>query len=159
MRETGPHDRGDEHDDLAAALDFSVPAEPPGGSDLAAMEVFAPADQHESPPVGFTVTNPPGSVTVTASQDGRIERIDLTRRATELTERDLAAEIVVIAGLAAQEAKAAQYALLLEGMRERGHDDAATRDFLRRDLALPSPEQAQAARARVFSARYPGDHE
>ncbi|ULE34770.1 YbaB/EbfC family DNA-binding protein [Mycobacterium sp. IDR2000157661] len=159
MADTGPHDLDDERDDLTAALDFSAAEEPPGGSDLAAMEIFAPTHQDEPPPAGFTVTNPPGSVTVTASRDGRVERIDLSPRAAELTERDLAAEIVVVAGLAAQEAKAAQYTLVLEGMRERGHDDAATRDFLRRDLELPSPEEAQAERARVFSARYPGDHD
>jgi len=46
---------------------------------------------------------------------------------------------------------------MLEGMREQGHDDAATRDFLTRDLDLPSPEDARAARAQVFATRYGGD--
>ena len=133
----------DEHD-LAAVLDFSAPADA--------------GDEEPCAPV-FTVTNPPGSVTVSASMDGSIRQIELGATASTMAERDLADEIVVIAGLAAQDARAAQYTLLLEGMRERGHDDAATRDFLRRDLELPSPEQAQTARARVFSARYSGDHD
>jgi hypothetical protein len=44
-------------------------------------------------------------------------------------------------------------------MRQQGHDDAATRDFLSRDLDLPSPEQADDARASVFSTRYTGDND
>ena len=60
-----------------------------------------------------------------------------------MTETDLADEIVVIAGLATQDAKSAQYAFMLEGMREQGHDDVATRDFLARDLDLPTPERGQ----------------
>jgi hypothetical protein len=35
----------------------------------------------------------------------------------------------------------------------------ATRDFLTRDLDLPTPEEANAARAQVFSTRYAGSHE
>jgi hypothetical protein len=44
-------------------------------------------------------------------------------------------------------------------MRQQGHDDVATRDFLSRDLDLPSPEQADEARASVFSTRYTGDND
>jgi hypothetical protein len=76
-----------------------------------------------------------------------------------LTESQLAEEIVVIARLATQDARAAQYVHVLEGMRQQGHDDVATRDFLSRDLDLPSPEDASAARAQVFAMRYAGDHE
>ena len=76
-----------------------------------------------------------------------------------MTEADLAEEIVVIARLATQDARAAQYAHMLDGMRQQGHDDAATRDFLSRDLDLPSPEDASAARAQVFAMRYAGDHD
>ena len=143
MGDTYP-DLPDDELDLAAVLDFSAP----GG-----------ADEGESPVPVFTVTNPPGSVTVSAAMDGSIRQIELGAGASAMTEGDLADEIVVVARLAAQDARAAQYTMVLEGMRERGHDDAATRDFLSRDLELPSPEQAQAARAQVFSARYPGDHD
>jgi hypothetical protein len=76
-----------------------------------------------------------------------------------MTETELAEEIVVIAGLAAQDAKSAQYEFMLDGMREQGHDDPATRDFLQRDLELPTPEEARAHRAEIFTTRYAGTHE
>jgi hypothetical protein len=44
-------------------------------------------------------------------------------------------------------------------MRQQGHDDAATRDFLTRDLDLPTPASAEATRAHVFATRYAVDHE
>jgi hypothetical protein len=132
----------DERDDLAA-LDFSHSADLDGADGELAVPMF-------------TVTNPPGTVTVTAVMDGRVTQIELSARTTDMTEQELADEIVVIAGLATQEAKSAQYSLMLDGMREQGHDDAATRDFLARDLHLPTPEEARAARARLFAARYGG---
>ncbi|MEU0497121.1 YbaB/EbfC family DNA-binding protein [Mycobacterium sp. NPDC006124] len=107
----------------------------------------------------FTVTNPPGTVAVSAFMDGSVQRIDLSQEVISMTEADLAEEIVVIARLATQDARAAQYVHVLDGMRQQGHDDVATRDFLARDLDLPSPEDASAARARVFATRYAGDHE
>ncbi|MCV7420756.1 YbaB/EbfC family DNA-binding protein [Mycobacterium yunnanensis] len=112
-------------------------------------------DEHPT----FTVTNPSGTVTVSAFTDGGVHRIDLAQEVISMTEADLAEEIVVIAGLATQDARAAQYVHVLDGMRQQGHDDAATRDFLSRDLDLPSPEDASAARARAFATRYAGDHE
>ncbi len=132
----------DERDDLAA-LDFSHPGDR--------------ADDESSVRV-FTVTNPPGTVAVTVFMDGRVKQIELSSRVTDMTERELADEIVVIAGLATQEAKSAQYAFMLDGMRGQGHDDAATRDFLTRDLELPTPEEARTARAHIFATRYSGDH-
>jgi hypothetical protein len=137
-----PYDSDDERDDLAA-LDFSVPE----------------AEDDGVPVPVFTVTNPSGTVTVTTFLDGRVKQIDLSPKVSDMTETDLAEEIVVIAGLATQDAKSAQYAFMLEGMRQQGHDDAATRDFLTRDLDLPTPEQAEAARTQVFATRYAGDHD
>ena len=107
----------------------------------------------------FTVTNPPGSVTVTSYMDGRVHQIDLSPQVVSLTESMLADEIVVIAGLATQDARSAQYTFMLDGMREQGHDNVTTRDFLNRDLDLPTPEQAQAARAELFSNRYAGEND
>lgn len=176
MGDFPPHspDDDDDYDDLSA-LDFSYPDD---GSDAAALDAmgtyddFAPLDEAESGdgisdvsgaddekltvPL-FTVTNPPETVTVTAFMDGRVHQIELAPKVTNLSERDLAEEILVIADLAAQQAKSAQYSFMLAGMREHGHDDAATRDFLNRDLDLPTPEQAEDARAQVFSTRYGGD--
>lgn len=145
-----PHQDDDdgEHDDLAV-LDITVADD---------------ADGEELPVPLFTVTNPPGTVTVSAFMDGRVHRIDLSPKVSTMTESQLAEEIVVIAGLATQNARSAQYAFMLEGMREQGHDNVATRDFLARDLDLPSPEEAEAVRAQMFvdrygAARYAGGHD
>ncbi|OBG12539.1 secretion protein EspD [Mycolicibacterium celeriflavum] len=159
--EMPPERFDDERDDLVALGSFDpgdAPDDDSSDSVLDALAVYAPAEPVENPesPL-FTVTNPTATVGVSTFLDGRISQIDLSPKAAELTEADLAAEVVVIAGLATQEAKSAQHAMMLEGMREQGHDDAATRDFLSRDLDLPSPEQARAERARVFATRYAGD--
>lgn len=135
------------------------PYDPDERDDLGALDLSRPDhDEDDAAEVPmFTVTNPPGSVTVTTFMDGRVKQIELSSRTTDMTEPELADEVIVIASLATQEAKSAQYSLMLEGMREQGHDDAATRDFLTRDLDLPSPEEARAARARIFATRYGGD--
>ncbi|MBU8810795.1 YbaB/EbfC family DNA-binding protein [Mycolicibacterium goodii] len=169
----------DEFDSLAA-LDFSRTddeaessldvfdvfevGQPAGGDPDAGPngEPWNPAasvdDADETPAPVFTVTNPPGTVTVATYLDGRVHQIALSSKVVNMTERELGDEIRVIAELAAQQARSAQYSFMLEGMREHGHDDAATRDFLTRDLNLPTPEQADANQAQVFSTRYGGDH-
>lgn len=161
---TQPFDDDDEVDtvdagsDLAAFDDlFTVPGQD-GPSDLDAFEV-APGDAEEVAAESlFTVTNPPGTVTVAALLDGRIHKIELSPEATTLaeTEAELAAEIVVIADLAIEQARSAQYSYVLEGMQSHGHDTIDTRDFLTRSVGLPSPEQARATQAHVFSTRYGG---
>jgi len=158
--EAPPHDSDDERDDLVA-LDFSVAESGQVESDLDALGDYAeePAEDDELPVPVFAVTNPPGTVTVTAFLDGRVKQVDLSPKVTEMTEADLADEIVVIAGLATADARSAQYAYMLEGMRRQGHDDVATRDFLARDLDLPTPDEAKAARAQLFSTRYAGGHD
>ncbi|MGV0810687.1 YbaB/EbfC family DNA-binding protein [Mycolicibacterium boenickei] len=174
-----PHDPDDDDDDDdgLSALDFTYSDD---GSDKAALDALGTyndvaffgdagagdgANPHErsvseesdlAVPL-FTVTNPPESVTVTVFMDGRVHEIELAATAINLTERDLAEEILVIADLATKQAKSAQYSSMLAGMREHGHDDAATRDFLTRDLDLLTPEQADDARAQVFATRYGGD--
>jgi hypothetical protein len=150
----------DDHDDLAA-LDFSTAEDASDTSDLDALgDYVVQGDADDEPPVPlFTLSNPPGSVTVTTFMDGRVHQIDLSPKVTTMTETRLAEEIVVIAGLATQDARSAQYSFMLEGMRAQGHDNVATRDFLTRDLDLPSPEEAEAARAEVFATRYAGGHD
>lgn len=160
--ESTPHDYDDERDDLAA-LDFSYTETPADDSALDVLGGYVddgvPHEPAELSVPVFTVSNPPGTVTVTAFLDGRVRDIDLSHKVADMTEADLAEEVVLIANLATQDAKSAQYAFMLEGMREQGHDDAATRDFLTRDLDLPTPEQAQAARAEIFATRYVSDHD
>jgi hypothetical protein len=158
--DTPSHDSDDERDDLAA-LDCSVAHSETAESDLDALGDYAdePAEDDELPVPVFAVTNPPGTVTVTAFLDGRVKQVELSAKVTDMTETDLADEIVVIAGLATADARSAQYAYMLEGMRQQGHDDVPTRDFLARDLDLPTPDEVKAARAQLFSTRYAGDHD
>lgn len=157
--DTPPHHSDDERDDLAA-LDFSVAESELPESDLDALGGYpSESDGAELEVPVFAVTNPPGTVTVTAFLDGRVKQVQLSEKATDMTESDLADEIVVIAGLATADARSAQYASMLEGMRQQGHDDVATRDFLARDLDLPTPDEAKAARAQLFSTRYAGGHD
>ncbi|KUI27946.1 secretion protein EspD [Mycobacterium sp. IS-1496] len=170
-----PRDPDDDADNLSA-LGFYRPVVADDESDLAALDAFVAyvpsgeggdepytpvplTDPEPEPEPLFSVTNPPGTVTVTSHLDGRVQRIDLSPRVAHMSETELAEEIVVIAGLAAQDAKSAQYEYMLDGMREQGHDDPATRDFLQRDLELPSPEEARARRAEIFATRYAGSHE
>lgn len=177
MGDSPPHDPDDEGDyDSLAALDYSSPVDDSEDLGLDALDTYDggahadeeywdgtdptaddSADEDGLPVPLFSVTNPPGTVTVAAYLDGRADQIELSPKAANMTETDLADEIVVIADLAAQQARSAQYSFMLDGMREHGHNDAATRDFLTRDLDLPTPEQADAARAQVFSTRYGGD--
>lgn len=184
MDDHSPHhfdDEQDDHDDLSS-LDFAASGDELAGLDdyvshpavddetvdtghdegwpavVVPVDPVEPVDEGPTVPL-FTVTNPPGTVTVSAFLDGRISLVELSPRVTRMSESQLADEIVVIAGLATQDARSAQYAFMLDGMRQQGHDDAATRDFLRRDLDLPSPEDAERARASVFSTRYSGDHD
>jgi hypothetical protein len=173
VADSPPHDSEDDPDDLAAVLDFSAPAAESSVSVLDALGGYpfddsvghdvahdVAHDTADAPAVPlFTVTNPPGTVTVTTFMDGRVNRIDLSPKVVTMTETNLADEIVVIARLATQDARSAQYSFMLEGMREQGHDDFATHDFLTRDLDLPSPDQARAARAQVFATRYASNHD
>lgn len=170
----GALDDGD-NDDLAA-MDFVAPQRNMGEASLAAILDFEPPTLPDAPERGgaaesfgydasaediatpvFTIANPPGTVAVTAVLDGRVHYVDLSPDAGTMTETVLAEEIVIIADLATQEARSAQYTWMLEGMREHGHDPVGTRDFLTRELELPSPEQAQQARVELFAARYQGD--
>lgn len=156
------YDTDEDHTGLDA-LDFP----PPGVADdgdygLDAFDVYQPsvsAESDDSAEPLFTVTNPPGTVTVSAFFDGRVQRIELSPEAAESAEDHLAAEIVVIAGLATQRARAAQFSYMLEGMQDHGHDTVDTRDFLSRSVGLPSPADADAAQAKVFATRYQGDHD
>lgn len=160
---TDDADTGDLGGELDA-LDFPAAgaSDSDGDYGLAAFDdyqpVAQPADIADGEPL-FTVTNPPGTVTVSASFDGRVHRIELSPESVTSSEDRLAAEIVVIAGLATQRAKAAQFSYMLEGMQDHGHDTVDTRDFLNRSVGLPSPEEADAAQAKVFATRYAGEHD
>ena len=102
----------------------------------------------------FTVSNPPGTVAVTASADGRPVRVDLAPHANQMTESQLGEEISLIARLASQNARAGQHLLATSMMEQLGHDRASTRAYVEHELGLPSPETVLADKASVFAARY-----
>jgi hypothetical protein len=107
----------------------------------------------------FTATNPPETVSVAVLLDGRVLRVELAPQVTSMTESELADEISVIAGLARQQARAAQHALVVESMLTLGHDRVATRGFLEHELGLPSPDTVTSERAQLFAARYTSEYE
>lgn len=141
----------DEDDDASVA----------GGSGLHAFDDFTPdpADAEELPSPLYTVTNPPGTVSVTVHLNGRIHHVELAPAVARMTERELADEVRVIAELARQRARSELHAFLVEGVRMMGDDPSAMRDSLIRELDMPTPEQAAATAARVFSTRYSSDDE
>ena len=143
-----PDEDSDDHDDLAA-LDFSAGA--PADPDEADLDDVAP-------PL-FSVTNPPGTVTVTAYLNGCVQRVDLAPNVTDMTERQLSEEIRVIADLARLKARSVMHAFLVGGMRRMGYDTAGLSAGLTRDMDMPTPEQAAEATAQVFATRYSVDEE
>ena len=119
--------------------------------------VAAPEDA-ETRTMLFTVTNPPGTVSVTALADGRPIHVELEPQVSRMSERQLAEEISVIARLASQNARAAQYLLATTMLQRLGHDRISTRSYVEHELGLPSPETVLADKAHVFSTRY-ADHD
>ncbi|CAM4454729.1 ESX-1 secretion-associated protein EspD [Mycobacterium basiliense] len=169
---------GNDYNDDLGALDFSG-----GGaadeSSLDALDDYAPEHQEdagtdldalhgltekeEEPDLEmFTVTNPQGTVSVTAMMGGIIQQITVTDKASSMTESGLAEEIFVIADLARQKARAAQHTLMVESMSEvagdNEQDNNLLREFVGMTLNLPTPEEAAAAEAEVFATRYEVDY-
>ncbi|KAA1250505.1 DUF2694 domain-containing protein [Mycobacterium simiae] len=147
---------------LEALNEYAPPAEPAeAGADLDALHGLT--EQEEEPDLAlFTVTNPQGSVSVTAMMDGRVQQISVTDKASSMTESGLAEEIFVIADLARQKARAAQHTFMMESMSEMTGEDekenALLREFVEMTLNLPTPEEAAAAEAEVFATRYEVDY-
>lgn len=104
-----------------------------------------------------TVSNPAATVSATALLNGRVVTVDLAQAVTGWSEAQLAEEIVVIATLARKQALAAQHSFTAAFMRQLGHDPAATRGLLERELGLPSPSDVLAEKARIFATRYQDD--
>jgi hypothetical protein len=144
-------------DDDDDALEFGNPGNAGGASALDAGGDYSSVSEAGSDQVVeafFTVTNPAGTVSATATIGGRLHQVELSANVTGMTESQLADEILVLADLAAQKAKAAQHAVVVDLMRTMGHDSVVTSGFLERDLGLPSPETVAARTAEVFAERY-----
>jgi ESX secretion-associated protein EspD/H len=152
------HEPWDDDDD--DATDFGDPGDDGDISALAGVDDYSPLTEAESDQIVgafFTVTNPAGSVSATATIGGRLQHVELAANVTDMTETQLADEIIVLADLAAQKARSAQHAVVVQLMRTMGYDSVVTSGFLEHDLGLPSPETVAARRAQVFAARYPQD--
>ncbi len=102
----------------------------------------------------FTVTNPAGTVSVTAFLTGPVKRVELDPSVVKMSEGELAQEIQVLAGLAQAKARSVMHAFLLEGLTRMGHDRSEWSSILSTAIDLPSPEQAAAATADIFATRY-----
>lgn len=166
------------------ALDFSVADGDTSASALDAFDDFAPADTAatetvvedltdepvEEPeadpldPFTVSVTNPPQTVTVSAIVDGSIRQVELSPKAADMSESQLAEEVLVLADLAREKGRAAQHTYLLGNpflsgmMSELQLDgDEVLRDFMENGMKLPTPDQAAAAEAEVFATRYSTD--
>ncbi|WP_281373839.1 DUF2694 domain-containing protein [Mycobacterium vicinigordonae] len=150
---------------LDALGDYAPPVESPeSGYGGTGLDALAGLTEHEEEPelALFTVTNPQGSVSVTALMDGRVQHITVTDKASSMSESALSEEIFVIADLARQKARAAQHTFMVENMSEMtGERDAQNtllHEFVGMTLNLPTPEEAAAREAEVFAARYDVDY-
>ena len=178
---------GDDNAEQSAidAFDADEPAEPadtatePRAIDILPEDIGEAGDtegaDNESPLKLTTVTNPPDTVSVTASMDGTIHDVELSADAARMTESELADEILVIADLARQQASSKLLTVLLEGAAEAvkeltevevddklkglvGDIGETLADRLENGLLrLSSPEQAAQAQAEVFATRYTSD--
>jgi len=94
-------------------------------------------------PQPATVTNPAGTVWVSAGISGNTLRVHLSVTAVAMAEADLAEEICILADLARLKGQAGHHSRLVES----GFGAVA-------DMGLPTPERAAATQAEVFAARY-----
>ena len=168
-------------DSQAYDMDFGTNDDHDPESGLADLDEYAPAeiadavtvediidsqtgdaDEHDdddAPGPMFTVTNPPGTVSVSSLMDGSIQKIDLAPSVTTMTESQLAEEIRVIADLARRKGLAGQYTLMATMLySEAHHNGAEVRAVLEQGLELPSPQQADETQADVFASRYSERH-
>lgn len=183
--QSGSDDDGQEHAD---ALDFSAASDTDEESHVDALDAYAPAEEEEvdtgldaiaatTEPAEdeddeddvqqFTVTNPPETVSVSALIDGRTQRVTLSPTATNLTEAELADEIIVLAELARQKGLAGQRTYVMDSaadnaglqqLDDMGLDSSQLlRDFVETGMRLPTEEQAETAQAEVFATRYTAD--
>jgi len=153
----------------ADAFQAFTPTQPEDtGTEMDAIDAQAPVseddEEAEDDLQAVTVTNPPETVSVSALMDGRTHQVHLSAKATNMTETELAEEILVIADLARQKGLAGQHTFLMQnedlsqGMHDIGiDDDSFVRGFFEEFMNLPTEEQAAEAQAEVFATRYTAD--
>jgi hypothetical protein len=119
-----------------------------------ASDVADDAQEDEESSFLVEVTNLPGTVSIKVLPDGSVLQIDLSPKVASMTESALADEILVTADLARQKGLATQQAFITEAMQALGSEVGAAHEFVADSLELPTPQQAEAAQAQVFAARY-----
>lgn len=177
-QDSGAFDFGDGVDNgnaEASAIDALVANEPAPPADAAdesrLMDTMvedageagaADAGDDEDAMPTAKVTNPPESVSVTATMDGRVSLVELSADAAKMNESALADEILAVADLARQRALSIQHSFVLDAFRHLGITDPEDEEFVAEALEtgvteLRSPDQAIRAQAEVFATRYAGD--
>lgn len=126
-------------EDTASDLDALIGADPPGDA----------ATGKGLPDLVFSVSNLDRSVTVSAYLNGQIQRVDLTPHVVSMTETELAKEIVAVADVARDKARAAQYELVSTLLLVQGQDSSSIGELLEQRMHLPTPRAAAAAEARL----------
>ena len=120
---------------------------------LGAFDIYAPTTESdgadEAAEMLFTATNAAGTVSVSALLDGSIHTVELGAQVVDLTERELAGEILAVADVAATKGRTGQYELVSGLLRVQGQDEASARELLEQGIGLPTPEQARAAEAQL----------
>lgn len=120
---------------------------------ISSQSAAAPVDHTDWPPtVLFTVTSPTGALSATATLGGRLQRVDVFDL-SGFDEARLGEEITEIATLAKEKARAAQREVIVELMRNLGHDRVGTGAFLEQALGWPSWEAANTQLAEAWAAR------
>jgi hypothetical protein len=160
------HDHAAEGDDAGADDDFDVlyaqapvaahAAEHDADSDLAAFhepEQEAGDEEEETLFPLFVVTNPPGTVSVTAAISGQLQQVQLSPQAGKMTESELGREILRTAAVAIKKAQAGLNYFVYSTLVKQGMDHSSARNFVEFGMSLPNIQQAKQAEA-DFVAEY-----
>ncbi|PJK20057.1 hypothetical protein CSX11_23075 [Mycobacterium goodii] len=105
----------------------------------------------------MSASNAAATVTATALTGGQVIRVELAPQVVKMTESELAEEITTVCAMACRQGAAARHTIIAEVMRLLGHDPAATRSFLERNLGLPTPDTVLTTKAEIFANRYAED--
>lgn len=106
--------------------------------------------------VFFTVLTSSGNLSATATLGGRLKYVEV-RDTSRLDEAGLGEEIVELASLARDRARAAQREVTVELMGRLGQDRVGVGALLQHSIGLPTYEATSARIAGAFAERYGSD--
>ena len=158
-----PDDRWDDEEpdiELERATPFDTPLPIADHADVVSWidEYHSDAIDRErkDADVFFTVSTPSGHLSATATLGGRLKYVEV-RDASRLDEADLGEEIVELAALARDRARAAQREVTLELMGRLGQDRVGVSALLEHSIGLPTYETTSARMAETLAERYRSD--